>query len=582
MTYLALARKCRPQKFSEVISQEHITKTLSNAILAGRIHHAYLFSGPRGTGKTTTARILAKSLNCANPKAAEPCDECPSCRDIISGVSPNVLEIDAASNRGIDDIRNLREFIKYSPVGGKYKIYIIDEVHQLTSEAFNALLKTLEEPPAHGVFVFATTEPQRVPLTVLSRCLRFDFRLLPFSKIAEFLQRLCDAEGVKIEPGALNLVASKAEGSMRDGLSLLDQILSFGEKKISLEMVTSTLGIMDRETLFGLSEVIFERESGKALKIVNDFALSGGSFELLATSLQEHLRNLLFAKVAPDIGELLEVTDKDLERYRELAEDYEESDILRAINLFSELEITLKRKTSEPRIATEITIVKAASLDRTVKIEKILKQLSSQPSPLSLRASLNQAQMDLMSEGSLSGTTEPQKEVGAQKDVTPSVEVETKEGKEQIHNTEQRKTEVSPPATDSLSLDAIKDRWGEFVDRLKSQKYRVSAKNSRPIELKDNLLVIGVPNSGAKFIFEKSKDKSAVDRAIRETFGEKLKVSFKILGGELKQQERERKRATATDLKEVLEKEKDVREILDTFGGEVVGFIPKENKKKKD
>lgn len=575
MTYLALARKCRPQKFSEVISQEHITKTLSNAILAGRIHHAYLFSGPRGTGKTTTARILAKSLNCANPKAAEPCDECPSCRDIISGVSPNVLEIDAASNRGIDDIRNLREFIKYSPVGGKYKIYIIDEVHQLTSEAFNALLKTLEEPPAHGVFVFATTEPQRVPLTVLSRCLRFDFRLLPFSKIAEFLQRLCDAEGVKIEPGALNLVASKAEGSMRDGLSLLDQILSFGEKKISLEMVTSTLGIMDRETLFGLSEVIFERESGRALKIVNDFALSGGSFELLATSLQEHLRNLLFAKVAPDIGELLEVTDKDLERYRELAEGYEESDILRAINLFSELEITLKRKTSEPRIATEITIVKAASLDRTVKIEKILKQLSSQPSPLSLGASVNQTQMDLVA-------TEPQKEVGAQKDVTSSVEVETKEEREQIHTTEQRKTEVSPPATDSLSLDAIKDRWGEFVDRLKSEKHRGLAKNSRLVGLVSDTLIIGVPDGITKSMFENSKDRSVLDRAIRDTFGEKLKVGFKVLPKELKEAKGEGGKARATDLKEVLEKEKDVREILDTFGGEVVGFIPKENKKKKD
>ena len=575
MTYLALARKSRPQKFSEVISQEHITKTLSNAILAGRIHHAYLFSGPRGTGKTTTARILAKSLNCANPKGAEPCDECPSCRDIISGVSPNVLEIDAASNRGIDDVRNLREFIKYSPVGGKYKIYIIDEVHQLTSEAFNALLKTLEEPPAHGVFVFATTEPQRVPLTVLSRCLRFDFRLLPFFKIAEFLQRLCDAEGVKIEPEALNLLASKAEGSMRDGLSLLDQILSFGEKKISLEMVTSTLGIMDRETLFGLSEALFERESGKALKIVNDFALSGGSFELLATSLQEHLRNLLFAKVAPDASELFEVTDKDLERYRELAEDYEESDILRAINLFSELETTLKRKTSEPRIATEIAVVKAASLDRTVKIEKILKQLSSQPSPLSLGASVDQAQMDLMA-------TEAQKEVETQKDVTPSVEVQAGGETEQIHDAQQQKTEVSPAATDSPSLDTIKERWGEFVDRLKSEKHRGLAKNSRVVGLVNDTLIIGVPDGITKSMFENSKDRSVLDRAIRDTFGEKLKVGFEVLPKELKEVKGKGRKATATELKKVLEKEKNVRAILDTFGGEVVGFIPKEKKRKKD
>jgi DNA polymerase-3 subunit gamma/tau len=575
MPYLALARKSRPQKFSEVISQEHITKTLSNAILAGRIHHAYLFSGPRGTGKTTTARIVAKSLNCANPNGAEPCDQCPSCRDIINGVSPNVIEIDAASNRGIDDVRNLREFIRYSPVGGKYKIYIIDEVHQLTSEAFNALLKTLEEPPAHGVFVFATTEPQRVPLTVLSRCLRFDFRLLPFFRIAEFLQRLCDDEGVKMEPEALNLLASKAEGSMRDGLSLLDQILSFGERKISLEMVTSTLGIMDRGTLFALSEAIFNRESAKALKIVNDFALGGGSLELLATSLQEHLRNLLFAKVAPTASELFEVTDKDLERYRELAEGYEESDILRAINIFCELETTLKRKTSEPRIATEITIVKAASLDRTVKIEKILKQLSSQPSLLSLGASVNQTQMDLMA-------TEAQEEVEAQKDTTPSAEAQARGKREQIHTTEQQKTEVSPPAADSPSLEAIQEKWGEFVDRLKSEKHRGLAKNSRLVGLVNDTLMIGVHDDITKSMFESSKDRSVLDQAIRDTFGEKLKVGFKILPKELKEAKGEGRKAEATELKKVLEKEKEVREILDTFGGEVVGFVPKEKKRKKD
>jgi DNA polymerase-3 subunit gamma/tau len=575
MTYLALARKSRPQKFSEVISQEHITKTLCNAILAGRIHHAYLFSGPRGTGKTTTARIVAKSLNCANPNGAEPCDQCPSCRDIINGVSPNVIEIDAASNRGIDDVRNLREFIKYSPVGGKYKIYIIDEVHQLTSEAFNALLKTLEEPPPHGVFVFATTEPQRVPLTVLSRCLRFDFRLLPFFRIAEFLQRLCDAEGVEMEPEALKLLASKAEGSMRDGLSLLDQILSFGERKISLEMVTTTLGIMDRGTLFALSEAIFNRESAKALKIVNDFALGGGSLELLATSLQEHLRNLLFAKVAPAASELFEVTDKDLERYRELAEGYEEADILRVINLFCELETTLKRKTSEPRIATEITIVKAASLDRTVKIEKILKQLSSQPSLLSLGASVNQTQMDLVA-------AEAQKEVEAQKDTTPSAEAQAREEREQSHTAEQQETELSPPAIDSPSLEAIQEKWGEFVDRLKSEKHRGLAKNSRLVGLVNDTLMIGVPDGITKSMFESSKDRSVLDQAIRDTFGEKLKVGFKILPKELKEAKGEGRKATATELKKVLEKEKEVQEILDTFGGEVVGFVPKEKKRKKD
>jgi DNA polymerase-3 subunit gamma/tau len=574
MTYLALARKLRPQKFSEVISQEHVTRTLSNAVASGRIHHAYLFSGPRGTGKTTTARILAKSLNCAAPEGAEPCDECPSCKDIINGVSPNVIEIDAASNRGIDDVRNLREFIRYSPAGGKYKIYIIDEVHQLTSEAFNALLKTLEEPPKHGVFVFATTEPQRVPLTILSRCLRFDFRLLPFAKIKETLQKLCHDESVEIEPEALSLIASKAEGSMRDGLSLLDQILSFGEKRITLQMVTATLGIMDRETLFSLSEAIFNRESDKALKIVNDFAYGGGSYELLASSLQEHLRNLLFARVAPEVGELFEVSDRDLEKYKEQAQEFEESDLLRAINLFAELETTLRRKTSEPRLATEITVMKAVNLDRTVKIDRILKQLSSQPRPLSLETSVDQAQMDLMA-------AEQQKETAAEKRTDESVQEKPAKEEDTAVNraTVQPQT---PPTTGSPSLGGIKERWGEFVAGLRSQRYRVTARDSIPMELKDDLLVIGVPNSGAKFMFENPTDKSAIDRAVRETFGERLKVTFKVLSGEGKETKREGRRVKGTDLKRVLTKEKNVKEILEAFGGEVVGFIPKDEEQEKD
>ena len=275
MSYIVFARKYRPQAFEEVVGQSHITTTLENAIAQDRVAHAYIFAGPRGVGKTTTARIFAKALNCEKGPTADPCNKCPSCLEITQGSSLDILEIDGASNRGIDEIRNLRENVKFSPSKGRFKVYIIDEVHMLTSEAFNALLKTLEEPPKHVKFIFATTQAHKVPPTILSRCQRFDFRRISIKDIVDSLKAIAKKEDLKVDDDVLILMAKHSDGSMRDAQVVLDQISSFADGRISLEDASKILGAVSDDILFSLAESIKSKDSLKALKIIDDLANEG-------------------------------------------------------------------------------------------------------------------------------------------------------------------------------------------------------------------------------------------------------------------------------------------------------------------
>ena len=269
MAAQALYRRWRPQTFAEIIGQEHVTHTLLNALRAGRIAHAYLFSGPRGTGKTTTARVLAKAVNCLDPQEGEPCNQCAICRSLNEGRSLDLIEIDAASNRGIDEIRELRERIAFAPSECRYKVYVIDEVHMLTKEAFNALLKTLEEPPPHAIFVLATTEPHRIPPTVLSRCQRFDFRRVSLQHLKQKLELICAKEGIRAEPAALEAIARYALGSFRDAESLLDQLASFGDEMISLKRVQDMLGAVSTEIVGRLVDYLVEGDMTSGLALIS-------------------------------------------------------------------------------------------------------------------------------------------------------------------------------------------------------------------------------------------------------------------------------------------------------------------------
>ena len=375
MPFQVTARKWRPQRFSEVVGQEHITATLTNALASGRIAHCYLFCGPRGVGKTTTARILAKALNCAAPgEGNDPCGECPSCKAITDGTSMDVLEIDGASNNSVDDVRELREVVRYIPTEGAHKIYIIDEVHMLSTAAFNALLKTLEEPPERVVFVFATTEVQEVPETILSRCQRFNFRRISTSRIARHLEEITAAEKIEADQEALYLLAHRADGALRDAESLLDQVVSFGGG-VTSEGVREVLGLVDRGVFFEATSAIAEGEGGLLLDLVARILEEGGDIEEFVGGLVEHASRLLFTKVQESASKL-EVSEDEARRYEEAAGALAEDDLLRIVQTLMELE-TEVRKSLQPRFRTELALVRLAGMGRAVDVGRLLARLSA-------------------------------------------------------------------------------------------------------------------------------------------------------------------------------------------------------------
>ena len=375
--YQVLARKWRPQQFDDVVGQEHVTTTLKNAIEQNRLAHAYLFVGPRGIGKTSTARIFAKALNCVKGPTTTPCDKCDNCKEIMAGNSLDVLEIDGASNRGIDEVRELRETCRYAPARGKFKIYIIDEVHMLTKEAFNALLKTLEEPPPHVKFFFATTEPQKVLPTILSRCQRFDLRRIPASLLIKRLKEIAKEEKVTIEDEALAAIARGAEGGLRDAESTLDQLIAFCGNKITEKDVLSVFGLVAHDKLAALTDALIDGETNAALKIVKELDEVGKDLQRLLADLLDHFRNLLVVTLGGDTAGagLLELADTELQLLKAQAQRIDSDAVLRMIDALAAAEGRLRYALSK-RIFFEIALVKAIKTRQLTGIEAVLKKLN--------------------------------------------------------------------------------------------------------------------------------------------------------------------------------------------------------------
>ena len=368
--YVVTARKWRPMKFAEVVGQEHITKTLKNAVIGERIHHAYLFNGPRGVGKTTTARILARAVNCQHTVDAEPCNVCEFCLSVIDGRSMDVIEIDGASNNSVDDIRKLRENSKYPPIEGKFRMYIIDEVHMLSTSAFNALLKTLEEPPKHLLFVFATTEPHKLPATIISRCQRYDFRMMEIESIVKQLGLIAKSEGIDIEEAALNIIAKKAGGSMRDSESIFDQALAFCGKTVTADDLVSALNLIDASFFFEISLKAREKNIAAMFDFIRQIVSRGYDIQECAQGLIEHYRNLLAVKTTKDIT-YIDASANYRKKYLEESEFYNPSDLLRILTILNNTEQTLKRST-QPRIKFEYALSQIASMDSIVELGKLI------------------------------------------------------------------------------------------------------------------------------------------------------------------------------------------------------------------
>jgi DNA polymerase III subunit gamma/tau len=390
MSYLVLARKWRPQSFEDVSGQSHITRTLQNAIRAGRIAHAYLFTGVRGVGKTTAARILAKALNCAQGPTATPCNECVQCKEIIQGSCLDVIEIDGASNRGIDEVRQIIENVRYQPARCAFKIYIIDEVHQVTKDAFNALLKTLEEPPPSVKFILATTEPHRLPETILSRCQRFDFRRISLKEIVQRLGDICAREGLKISQGALIAVAREADGSMRDAQSLLEQVLScFGTEQQAGEvdetMLQEVLGLAERRMLFDISESIIAGDGKRCLELVAQAAEQGRDFTRLSKDLVEHFRNLMVARLCgqknpknladEERAELLDLPDQEVMALGSQTAEVSLEILLDYLELMAAGEDEIARA-ANPRFVLETLLLRLAMLPKMLPVSQLLERLT--------------------------------------------------------------------------------------------------------------------------------------------------------------------------------------------------------------
>jgi DNA polymerase-3 subunit gamma/tau len=503
MNYIVTARKWRPQVFEEVVGQEHITTTLKNAIVNNRIAHAYLFAGPRGVGKTTTARILAKSLNCLNPIKGEPCNKCEMCNSFLTSQTLDIFEIDGASNRRIEEIRTLRESVKYAPTKGKYKIYIIDEVHMLTTESFNALLKTLEEPPDHTIFVFATTDVHKVPLTIISRCQRFDFRRIQMNEIKKLLSEIAEVEKIKIDDKTLTLIAKKADGSLRDAQSLFDQVISFSGNKVDSDLISKMLNLIDEEIYFTISDAIVNKNFSIAFEVSQNIYENGWNFIDFLNGLNEHFRNILTVVIRKN-GDLIESSEVFKEKYLGYSDKFSEGDILRILAFISKTQYELK-STSNQKLKVEISLCHLIGLEKTSTINEILNKINS--------SSISEPSKNYTSSFGSAGNIKKNESNFSNLRTTTKKEIKIPE----------IKNFIAPTAKDVSEFNVIISKWKDFVEQVKNEKFFGSVlSNTNPINFENNKLKLEVEHHEDWDII--SDNKSYLDKKTKEVFGKKIEL----------------------------------------------------------
>lgn len=560
MSYQVLALKYRPLVFEDIIAQEHVTKTLARAVETERIANGYLLTGPRGTGKTTTARILAKALNCIEGPTPTPCNKCSICKEITSGSSLDVLEIDAASNTGVDDVRTLRENIRYLPTSGKKRVFIIDEVHRLSGSAFDALLKTLEEPPDHAVFIFATTEPHKVPQTILSRTQRYDFHRVSATDLSSHLEKLAKLEKVEIEKEAVFLIARKGEGSVRDAISLLDQMIALSDKNITAVETARTLGIVDRQLFIKLLDIIAAGKSEPIFDLVEKLFASGASTIEFVNDFISYLRNLLVQKSSSEPDKFLDISDAEKEALTKQSAYFTEADILRMIQILSELNSELKRGYDE-RIFLEICLVRLTRMESSITLQEVIERLN--------RLAASGTQVDSPKETNLFGNSvpppsSPRPSTTTQKKTEVSGESKTQEP---IHAMEDGKP---------LNLPRVQMSWNRFLEELKMRKQMLASMLSMGHlhDVKDNEITISfAPSYGPnKQVIEKPESKSIVEETLRDFYKIAVRIKF-VIDSKIKTPVHTQKgpENLKIDAEDLFAKNPDLKKMVDRVDGEIVG-----------
>ena len=554
MSYEVLARKWRPQTFQDVIGQEHIAQTLMNAIKTGRLAHAYLFGGPRGIGKTSIARILAKAINCKEGEPGIPCNKCISCTEITDGSSVDVQEIDGASNRGIDEIRALRENVKYMPSSSSYRVYIIDEVHMLTMPAFNALLKTLEEPPAHVKFIFATTETHKVPVTILSRCQRFDFKKIPQAILINHLETIAEAENIQVSKSGLALIAREADGCMRDAQSLLDQVISFAGEKAEDSDITEILGVIDSDILFEASLAIIEGSSATCLEIVDRIYNYGYDIKEFYSALMSQFRNLLVSVLASQ-NNLLDMNDRDRKRAQSQAEQAGSEKLHIMLNFLIHQEQGL-RFTSNPRLLLEATMIKLCNLGDFMSFSDLMERINGlEKRLLTAATSCNQTTTDHISDPAVEWASEKPEKI----EIKP----------------EKVKAELEEVKATYEKEELIDFGWGDFLSFLetKSRPMFNVLKDWEFRDLSTKTLEIAKSDQSFSASFFDDKDRYAqLSSFCRDFFKREIRIN--IVSGKRqslnKNQTSNEKQHQMSETEKHSDLPQPVQDIIHAFQGEIV------------
>ncbi|WP_294372664.1 DNA polymerase III subunit gamma/tau [uncultured Clostridium sp.] len=520
MGYTALYREWRPKTFDDVVGQEHITTTLKNEIINDRVAHAYLFCGTRGTGKTSTAKVMAKALNCLNLQDGEPCNKCEMCRKINEGLAIDVTELDAASNNKVEDIRTLIDDTKYPPQEAKYKVYILDEVHMLSISAVNAFLKTLEEPPANVVFILATTDPQKLPITILSRCQRFDFKRINHKEISDRLRKITEAQNVQCEEKSLDLIARVCDGAMRDALSILDQAIAMGENEINYTDLVGILGLVTNEYLFNITDSIIEKNIEKSMIIVDKLVYSGKDIQLFIKDLIAHFRNLLMIKVTTNPEEVLDMSLENITLMREQGRKIRVEEIMRDIRILQEAEVTSKMS-KQSRLYLELSIIKMCKIEYDTSNEVILTRINR------LEENLKNGSIQIVK-----GESNEKNEI-VRDNVNDTIS--------RVHKKADDKAKV-PEADFSegfnkdskLTIDDVARSWTEILEMFKSMRARVihaSLLTGKPYSFKNGIVTIGFNElySKSKPRLENPDFKPVVNEVFSKVLGEKVIVNYTLI-----------------------------------------------------